>query len=59
MIDKARIIKVVKDNELKSLFGAARYVLESARGLLVKIIKKMLPMPKWYFNASVDNTYTS
>jgi hypothetical protein len=41
MIDKARIIKIVKDNELKSLFGSARYAC--ARELLVK---KNLPKPK-------------
>jgi hypothetical protein len=59
MIDKARIIKLVKDNELKSLFGSARYVLTSAHEQLVKIIKKILLKPEWYFNASAGNTYTS
>jgi hypothetical protein len=45
VIDKARIIKLVKDNELKSLFGSARYVLASAREQLVKTIKKILLKP--------------
>jgi hypothetical protein len=42
VIDKARIIKLVKDNKLKSLFGSARYMLTSAHEQLVKIIKKIL-----------------
>jgi hypothetical protein len=37
VIDKALIIKLVKDNELKSLFGSD---LASAHELLVKIIRK-------------------
>jgi hypothetical protein len=45
MIDKAQIIKLVKDNELKSLFGSARYVLACARELLGKIVKKILLKP--------------
>jgi hypothetical protein len=45
MMDKARIIKIVRDYELKLLFGSLRYVLASAR-LLVKIVKKILPKPK-------------
>jgi hypothetical protein len=48
MIVKAQIIKLVKDNELKSLFSSARYVLASARKLLIKIVKKMLPKTKRY-----------
>jgi hypothetical protein len=58
MIDKARIIKLVKDNKLKSLFGSAHIVLVSAREVLVKIVKKFLPKLKWYFNVSVGSTYT-
>jgi hypothetical protein len=45
MINKAQIIKLVKNNELKSLFGSARYVLASAHELLVKIVKKILLKP--------------
>jgi hypothetical protein len=59
VIDKAWIIKLVKDNEPKSLFGSARYMLASAHELLVKIIKKILLKPHRYFNTSVGNTYTS
>ena len=42
MIVKARIVKIVKNNELKSLFGSVRYVLANAHELLVKIVKKIL-----------------
>jgi hypothetical protein len=59
VIAKAQIIKPIKDNKLKSLFGSARYVLASARELLVKIVKKILPKTTRYFKASVGNTYTS
>ena len=40
VIVKARIVKLVKDNELKSLLGSVRYVLASAHEQLVKIVKK-------------------
>jgi hypothetical protein len=43
VIDKAQIIKLVKDNELKSLFGSSYYMLASTHELLIKIVKKMLP----------------
>ena len=42
MFVKARIVKLVKNNELKSLSGSVRYVLASAHEQLVKIIKKYL-----------------
>jgi hypothetical protein len=45
MIDKARIVMLVKDNDLKSLFGLARYVSASAHELLIKIAKKILLKP--------------
>jgi hypothetical protein len=59
MIDKAQIIKLVEDSELKSLFGSARYVLASALEQLVKTIKKILLKPNKYFNVSLGNIYTS
>jgi hypothetical protein len=59
VINKAQIIKLIKDNELKSLFCSARYVSASARELLVKIVKKILLKSDMYFNASVGYTYTS
>jgi hypothetical protein len=36
MIVKAHIVELVKNNELKSLFGSTHYILKSAREQLIK-----------------------